>query len=227
MPLLDRNGKPYKTFSEPNPLVKEQIELSKDKLIFYNFLWEPVVVETIRKKPTQKPQTVERPIVGLVEETFPTKESSPAKEKSEQVSDFLDLLKKEATSIKNTKPPVKEEVVIAQEVDPMDAESVVIVHCHPAIIRETTDSFYGETKRTIQYGKKFDIEAIIVERNDLEICLFAKQSLDRGSILYPSKYKDGEPLEMFRWWSVSRSETIKDGFMIFGTITEKQRDFSD
>ena len=217
MPILTKDGKPYRTFSEPNPLMLEQDELPVEKLVFHNFSWIPTIVPVRTKKlETPKKQTVERPLVGIVEET--------TKARSEEITDFLDLLKKEAVTLRKEAPPVPKPV----SNDPMDGPEVVLVHCHPVIVREHHDEFYGETRTSLDYGQKFEIEALIVEFNDIELVIYTKHAeLTRGTILFPSKYKNGKRLEMLRWWELKRIQSVKDGYLVWAGITDKHRDFSD
>lgn len=222
MSLLSKDGKPYKCFSEPNPIVKDQEELPTNELIFHNFKWQPLIMSGVpkRKKPILKP--VERPIVGMVEETIEPKKP----QKTKVVTDFLELLKTEAKAIKKEIPvePPKKEIV-----DPFENDATVLVHCHPAVIKEKIDEFYGEKRYKLEYGNKFSFHALIIDWDEFEISLFCKEELKKGSIIYPSKYVYGseEQLQMYRWWSISNIVPKNDGFIIFAAITDKQRDFSD
>lgn len=204
MTLLDKNGKPYRAFNEPNPILKEQESLEKDELVFHNFKWNSKIEKKIKN--SNPPKEVEQKKIP---------------QESEEVNDFLTLLKQEAVALKNSLPPKKETST--------DNELTILVHCHPAIIREKKDDLYGETKKTIQYGKKFIFEALFVDNTDLEICLFTLDSqLTPGSVIYPSKYKNkSDKLENYRWWRISNTKSFKNGFLIYGEITDYQADFSD
>jgi hypothetical protein len=205
MTLLTQDGKPYRVFSEPNPILKDQESLEKEALVFHNFKWQPDVIAAPKRK------VVENPIEPPVE--------SP--KKSEEIDDFVELLKRESKALKaeKPKPPID---------DSLDHKDTVVVYCHPAIVREKKDELYGEIRKTIQYGEKFTFDALILDSNGLEIKLFAKTAnIGTGSILYPSKYKDGEKLEHYRWWKVVKTQPSNDGFLILGELTENQRDFSD
>jgi hypothetical protein len=216
MPILTPDGKPYRTFSEPNPILVGQETIESKNLVFHNFKWEPKVVEgppPLTAAPKKK------------KKKSPTQPAPEKKEKPE--GDFLELLRKEAAELRTQKPEPKPEPVPEPEPDDvMDSEGVVIVHCHPAVVREKVDSFYGESRKTIQYGEKTKFEAIILDHNDLEISLFAKTEISKGSVIYPSTYKDGEKLDLFRWWRVTRSKAVKDGFVLYAEITNYQADFS-
>lgn len=207
MTLLDKNGKPYRAFNEPNPILKEQESLEKDELVFHNFKWHPKIEKKTKRVNTAK--EVEQIKQEIVQET------------SVEVDDFLTLLKQEAVALKNSPPPKKQ--------SPIDNELTILVHCHPAIVREKKDDLYGEIKKTIQYGKKFIFEALPVDNTDLEIYLFTLDStLTPGSVIYPSKYKNSnDKLENYRWWRISSTKSFKNGFLVYGEITDYQADFSD
>jgi len=204
MTLLTQDGKPYRTFSEPNPIMKGQSSLEKDDLVFHNFKWEPKIIIVSQKAP---PKSVVKP---------------PEVPRSEAIDDFMETLKREAVALKKEKPPEVKLVIQSPE-----QSNAVMVYCHPAIVRERKDDLYGDVKKTIQFGDKFSFEAIIIDCNGLEISLFTHNVISKESIVYPSKYKNGEKLEHYRWWKITKVETSKDGFLLLGELTESQRDFSD
>lgn len=199
--MLDKNGKPYKLFSSPNPLVLEQVRLPENELIFHNFKSNPKIVtlktevqsEFIQKKPepikTEKPLIIE-PLIKEIKEP---------------------LVKEEPIV---NKPLIEKEIAEEPLIDPeIPQEGIILVHCHPLLENNN-------------FGKKFIFEAYIVESNDIEICLYTKQkNIPKGSILYPSKYKDGEKLGMLRWWKISSIKQQDDEFLLFGQITNEQRSF--
>lgn len=207
MTLMNKDGKPYRTFSAPNPLVAEQITVDKQELVFHNFK-QKTTVEEIPDLPK------------------PIKSEIP-KPQTAAVDDFLSLLKTEAKNLKATPPPELPKPPKPKDV--MEGEGVVVVFCQPATIRETTDDLYGETRRTIKYGEKFDFDALIADMSDLEICLFTRQKIDIGSVVYPSRYKfktDEGGLQLLRWWRIGQIQPYKDGFLLYGNITNHNVDFS-
>lgn len=208
MALLNKDGTPYQTFTKPNPLTKGQVDLDKKDLIFHNFNW------TSEKEENKEVSTVEQ----LIEEL--PKKSQPSK----RINNFLDLLKQEAKTLKKEIPVEQEK---PEPIEEINSDGTVIVHCHPLIEKTRIDNLYEEKRITSHYGDKFDFEAIIIEYNDFEIALYAKEKIQIGSIIYPSQYKNGEKLEMFRWWKISQIEENKTGWIIFAQVTEKARDFSD
>lgn len=216
MTLKDKNGKPYRSFSQPNPLLLNQEPLQKEELVFHNFDWKPIVDE---------PHSVSEPVIRQPEPdlTPPPKKVAPMPDNSAEVNDFLELLKKESASLKKEKPP--------EPPKPKSKEHDLLIetHCWPAVIREQSDDLYGEKRRTIQYGKKFNFDSLIVNSTDFDICLFTRDStITRGSVVYPSKYKNiNERLDYLRWWQVVQIEQFRDGYLIYGEITNQQADFSD
>ena len=192
--MLDKNGKPYKLFSSPNPLVLEQIRLPENELIFHNFKFNPK-------------------IVNLKTEIYPKSVKEPEPIKIEEPLVIEPLIAEIKEPIVN-KPLIEEEIAEEPLIDPeIPQEGIILVHCHPLLENNN-------------FGKKFIFEAYIVESNDIEICLYTKQkNIPKGSILYPSKYKDGEKLGMLRWWKISSIKQQDDEFLLFGQITNEQRSF--
>jgi len=207
MALKTSDGKPYRTLFEPNPILKEQESIEEKNLVFHNFKWEPTVVEGLPPV-TQQKKKKKRPAL------------KPESLSASTQDDFMELIRKEASELKAEKKPEP-----PKPKDIMDNNNVVIVHCQTATIREREDDFYGETRKTIQYGENTQFEALIVESNDLGISLFVKNDVSIGSVLYPSVYKNGEKLNDNRWWRVTRSKPTKDGFILIGEITNYQASF--
>lgn len=202
--MLDKNGKPYKLFSSPNPLVLEQIRLPENELIFHNFKFNPKIVnlktETYSKSTkVPEPIKIEEPLI--IEKPIPL-----IKE------EIIEPIIIEEPIV--NKPLIEEEIAEEPLIDPeIPQEGIILVHCHPLLENNN-------------FGKKFIFEAYIVESNDIEICLYTKQkNIPKGSILYPSKYKDGEKLGMLRWWKISSIKQQDDEFLLFGQITNEQRSF--
>lgn len=213
--MLDKNGKPYKLFSAPNPLVTEQVRLPENELVFHNFKTKPKIVNLNLKKSEM--------IVNVIEKTPGPKPVEPIIEKPLEINPIIEKLPEPV------KPIIEHELEIAEEplIDPeIPQEGIVLVHCHPIIEKEVKDDFYGEVRIKTSFGNKFVFEAYIVEFNDIEICLYTKQkNIKVGSILYPSKYKDGDRLDMLRWWKVTSIKQQDDEFLLFGQITTEIRSF--
>lgn len=224
--MLDKNGKPYRLFTAPNPLVKEQVKLPEHELIFHNFKIKPKIVNLNFKKEEKKIEEIKQEEIKPIE----MPKETPKQEFIEMPKQILkqELIEKPKEIIEE-KPieAIEEEVAEEPLIDPeIPQEGIVLVHCHPIIEKEIKDDFYGEIRIKTSFGNKFIFEAYIVESNDIEICLYTKQkNIKVGSILYPSKYKDGDRLEMLRWWKVSSIKQQEDEFLIFGQITTEIRSF--
>lgn len=202
--MLDKNGKPYKLFSSPNPLVSEQIRLPENELIFHNFKFNPKIVNL---KTETYPKSIKEPEPIKIEEPLIKEEII----KPLIIEPLIEDIKEEPII---NKPLIEEEIAEEPLIDPeIPQEGIILVHCHPLLENNN-------------FGKKFIFEAYIVESNDIEICLYTKQkNIPKGSILYPSKYKDGEKLGMLRWWKISSIKQQDDEFLLFGQITNEQRSF--
>jgi len=216
--MLDKNGKPYKLFSAPNPLVTKQVRLPENELVFHNFKTKPKIVNLNLKK--------NETIVNVPESSQEPKFIEPVVEKLPEPKFVEPIIEKPPEPVKQIIEP---ELEVASEplIDPeIPQEGIVLVHCHPIVEKEVKDDFYGEVRIKTSFGNKFIFEAYIVESNDIEICLYTKQkNIKVGSILYPSKYKDGDRLEMLRWWKVSSIKQQDDEFLIFGQATTEIRSF--
>jgi len=201
MTLLDKNGKPYKLFSAPNPLVKDQVFLPKDKLLFHNMKFKPEIVNLKEEKLVKKEEIVNK-LPEIIEQ-----------------QSIIEEIKFEQKELPNNSDDQLNDKEIPEE-------EIIITYCHPLLTKEINDNLYGDIKLKSYFGDKFVFEAYIVESNDLEICLYTKkQGITINSILYPSKYKNGNPLKMLRWWKVKTIKQQDDEFLIFAEITSEQRSF--
>jgi len=89
------------------------------------------------------------------------------------------------------------------------------------------DNLYGDSWGTVQYGKKFIFEAVVVEREDLQFTFWTNKKLLKGSIVYPIKYKDGSSFGDYRWWKVAEFSEIENGYLIKTNMSSHHPDFSD
>lgn len=117
-------------------------------------------------------------------------------------------------------PQIVDSVV---EPDPVGfaPEEVMQVWCLPGTYKEYQDPLYNESYRKITYGKKFLFEAVLADQNDLQIILWTNtKAVSNGSILFPRNYDK-------RWWRVEAIKQEDDGYLIYGTISDYQPEFSD
>ena len=213
MTLIRKDGTPYR-LSGPNPLAATQEDIKSTELEFHNFKWQTEVRKDRRLRPATQVQA-EVPVEKAIEKP-PEK---PAVTRSVEVQESLKHLKEEAKVLKAevpTPPPAEE----------LHDPDTILVYCLPATIRVKKDDVYNEERKTIQFGNKFQFEAVMVDSNDLELVLFSKTNISNGSILYPSKYKNGESIGECRWWKVAKNSPSHDGFLLLCLPTDQQFDFS-
>lgn len=125
---------------------------------------------------------------------------------------------------KKIETPVVPKLVARKGPDP---RKILIFHCQPATIRKHQDELYGETRQTIQYGEKFKFEAVMVNRSDFGIQIWASVELSEGSVIYPSMYKSGDKAKEYAWYKVSGSKPHAGGFLIDTVLSNYQPDFSE
>lgn len=200
MSILNKDGKPYKVFSDPKPATPI---IEPDKLVFHNFEW--------KNKTTISNQVLTPP--------------EPPKPKSVKVDDFVQLL---ATSAKEIKQEAEKICEQEQKKEPkQELENIILVHCLSAHVHENKDELYDEVRKTIKYDNKFMFEAILLDTNGMEISLLTYcPDITVESIIYPSKYKTGEKLNHFRWWRIKHVEKKEDKFILYGELSETQYDFT-
>jgi len=92
----------------------------------------------------------------------------------------------------------------------------VFMWCLPATMRDRRDGMYGSKYQTIQYGKPFSCEGVIVEEGDMHIVVWTTvKEVTTGSILYPKKRAEGKP-DAQRWWRVQDITEKNGGFVMTG-----------
>ena len=222
--MLLKDGKPYKTFSRPNPLMSDQSFFKIEDLEFHNFHWTPTVVlgeapilKNIPKKQESFLDSFKKPSEIIREEIKSVREDKS--DDSVRKREILNPIP-EAVTEKVEIPLVKPEV-------DLDARSIVYVHCLPAEVRESKDELYGETRKYVKYGNKFQFEAYLLNFNDLEINLRSKQEISKSSIILVGKYKfGGDDLELRNCWRVKNCKSTDKGFIILAEITNQEVDFS-
>lgn len=223
--MLLKDGKPYKTFSRPNPLMTDQSFFRLEDLEFHNFHWTPTVVlgEPPIVRPTPKKQ-----------ESFLDSFNKP----SEIIRKEIESVREDKTDTSSRKretlspipaPEPKPEPVVPKPnipVEDPDFKSIIFVNCLPAETREVKDELYGETRKYVKYGSKFQFEAYLLSFNDLEVNLRTNQELTNSSIILIGRYKSGEDLELRNCWRVKSCKSTEKGFIVLAEITNQEVDFS-
>lgn len=212
MALKNRDGTVFR-LAAPNPIVEQQFWPDPNILVFHNFTWKGEVIPAQETKPVRKIflETVVIPDTSQVLEP----ESEPE------------------TELEPQRPPPESNEV------PLPANTVV-VHCLPFIgWTWKEDSLYGDRYKVPQFGSKFTFEALIVERGDLAIALWASSTFENdgqivksidwlkpNSVIYPARRNDGSKLREYRWWKIQTVEPLDQGVTILGVITDIQPSFS-
>lgn len=216
MPILTKDGKEYRTFSEPNPLAIDQEKIEKSKLEFHNFQWKKEIkkADSIVKKAQftfPKTEIIEEFIKEIIEEPKPKIEEQEPKP--------------ELKIIEEHKPEPK--VELEEEYVEITDDLILIVHVLPVYLIERVDELYGEVRKTNKYGDKFNIESILMEISDLSIQILSDVKLEKNFIIYPSKYKNGENAGINRWWRVTNVKQDENGnYLIQGMPSDFHPDFS-
>lgn len=121
-------------------------------------------------------------------------------------------------------PEVKETLPIEE---PKKIENKIFTFALPSYFVEVEDDLYGEKYKKIHYKEKITFESILIDRGDLSLSFWTNISLQKGSVVYFSKYIDGQKISEFRWWKVSKSEPAEEGFVYYCINSDYQPDFSD
>jgi hypothetical protein len=183
--------------SKPNPLMDLQ---EWNNLILYNCQWKGHIVQDVKpKKPL--PKIVEKPIEIPLVDTLTTEEPT--------YDDHVETKSK----LEN----VSESLI----------PKIVRIHCLPANIITEKDNLYDEVRHRVEYGQKFAFEALVVEKEDLNIAFWTNQSLSKASIVYPSVYRKGNiKYGDYRWWKIESIEEKSGGYLVKAVASEIQPDFS-
>lgn len=203
MTLYNKDGSVY-TLSKPNPLMRDQ-KFWED-FVTHNMKWDAEI---------DKDRTVVTPLASdFFTDTF--KDGS-----------FVDALKesKEEIKVSETKsePHIEPEKVETRVVetrtsevrhdpanDPVTKDEIekTFVHCLPASIREKKDSLYGDVYRTVQYGKPFSFEGVVVSHTDYQIDIWTDaREISIGSVIYPK-------FGLKRWWRVQENIPKGNGWLM-------------
>lgn len=209
MPILTKEGKEYRTFSEPNPLVENQDNIEKGNLEFHNFKWKKEIskAEPIKKtEPIIKPEKIEEFI--------------------KEVSEIKEEIKEETPKIET--PKIEKEASETKDDGYVEVgdDSILLVHILPIYLVDKVDELYGETRKIRKYGNKFEIESVLMEISDLAIQILSDSKIERNSIMYPSRYKNGEDAGINRWWKVTHVEENDGNYLIQGIPSDFHPDFS-
>lgn len=204
MTLRNKDGTIYKLVG-PNPAMKDQNLWDEFKV--HNMQWEDEKAEDTNK-------------VNPIASDFDVRDT------------FLSALDKAKSDIKvvETKPEIPEPVIerkplIQPDLQREEAEAAqediqkVFIHVLPAYLRERRDALYGDSYKTIQYGRPTSFEGVILQQTDLLIEVWTDtDKISAGSILYPKTgYK--------RWWRVQDKTQKGGGWVLVAVPSDHQPSF--
>jgi hypothetical protein len=125
------------------------------------------------------------------------------------------------------KPELKlPEKIVEEPEDRTKLHNILIMHCQPAKITQKKDDLYREVYTRVDYGDKLLFEAVVVNLDDLAIQFWTTYPITSGSIVYPSKYKDGRAYGDHRWWKITKTIDYQNGFLAEGIMSQDHPDFS-
>lgn len=205
MTLRNKDGTIYK-LAGPNPAMKDQNIWEGFKV--HNMQWEGEKAEDTNK-------------VTPIASDFDVRET------------FLSALDKAKADIKvvetrsdSSQPQVERKPLVQPDLQ-REAEDAaadnpiqkIFIHCLPAYLRERRDALYGDSYKTIQYGKPTSFEGVMLQQSDLAIEVWTDtDKISLGSILYPKTgYK--------RWWRVQDKTQKGGGWVLMATPSDHQPSF--
>lgn len=202
--IKNKDGTIYKLQS-PNPLVKEQVFWAdKGEYIVHNLNWQKILIQLQDLIPEFEPEEIP------VEVKLPEKEIN------------VDVKEPPAVT-----PPIVEPLIVPKETkNSLNLNNLVLMHCQPTISKTHTDELYGDSYSKTSYGEKFTFEALVVQREDFTMLFWTNLKLEKGSVVYPSKYRDGTKYGDLRWWKVNRMTEKAGGYLVESVPSDYQPDFS-
>ena len=191
MAIKNKDGSEYR-LSGPNPHMKNQLLWDHFELHNMNF-------EEIKGLIKKDQKIIKKETIKIEDEFKKEFEEKPLKiekkieeiqeNKKQEIEEITEKSKKE---ISEESPDIKK----------------VTIYCLPAKVEFSEDLLYGEVKKTINYGKKFKFEAIVIDNNDINFKIWTNAIvLDKESIIYPQNYEK-------RWWRVIETNKKFDGYII-------------
>jgi hypothetical protein len=228
MAILNKDGKEYRFFSEPNPLVLEQETLGEN-LDFHNFKWTSHVEKTNK---LSIPKKEIKPNIEEFIKTLSMPEEKPIGKPIEELEvpafigkdPFPNLGMKPKEIVKPIEELPEPDVKKDNHVEVPDS-SVLIVWVLPVKYIEKLDKVYNEIRKTKRFGQKYEIESIVLSMNDIEIQLLTDTKVEKNAIIYASRFKNGD-LGYMRWYEVIKVTEQGENFIVEGIITDFHPDFS-
>lgn len=197
MTIKNRDGSVYK-LRGPNPIMEDQKIWTSYQV--HNLKPKVDAVHADEREPLNEQQSLNDDFTTELQETKPVEKPAPKIEIPEP-----------EPKIEKIEPPVeKPKVVLPKGV------YKTLSYCLPATMRDRSDGIYGNKYQTIQYGKPFPFDAVIIEEDDLYITIWTNlDTVTKGSIIYPKKMRDSVP-DAQRWWRIQDKVSKNDGWLLTG-----------
>lgn len=200
MTLYNKDGSIY-MLQKPNPIMNNQ-NLWSEGIKLHNMNWDSEKSEdnsTIN--PIQSDFEVPDSFISSLEKTKPE----------------ITVIEKQSVEISNERKSVVREDKV--HIEQKNSIEKTFIHCLPATIRDRVDDLYGDSYKTIQYGKPTSFEGVILQQQDLMIQIWTDIEISKGSVLYPK-------INSKSWWRVQKSEPMKGGWLLTGIISDYQPSFT-
>ena len=207
MALRNKDGTVYKLTS-PNPVMKSQ-ELWNEFQV-HNMKWEGEKSEDT---------TLVNPLLS----DFDVQDSFlEALDKAKVTKPEIKVVETPVEQPQSTEKIERKPIVHAdakQEENNNSEIEKVYIHVLPAFLRERKDTLYGDSYKTIQYGKPTSFEGIILKQEDLFIEVWTdSDKIAIGSILFPkTNFK--------RWWRVQEKNEKAGGWVLTAMPSDYQPSF--
>lgn len=209
MVIKNKNGTPY-NLRGPNPIMKEQDIW--DDFLLHNMNFPENVITNNNKEINQNKPKLNLGKVSVQNADDNSKQIIPAEKEIEPPVEP----KQEPIIIKTNEEEVEKPTVVNAKL--LNFKKTVI-HCLPASTEEKIDDLYGEKTLKINYGNKFNFEAIMIREEDLSLQFWTHlEKISKYSILYPKNKEK-------RWWKVIEIKKAPEGFFIHCMPSEYHPNF--
>lgn len=191
MTLYKKDGSVYK-LAGPNPMMQEQN------------LWNGFKTHNLQWKKDLAEDNTPKVVPPVEEDTFIS---------------ALDKAKPE--EIKVLEPEIERKPIVQPDLIEEETSSEIekiFIHCLPMITKIRKDSLYGESSKTIGYGKPTSFEGVVLNYNDFVIEIWTDATIEVGSIIYPK-------MNFKRWWQIKEKTPKESGWIIKGVISNVQPSF--
>jgi len=190
MAIKNKDGTTFK-LQGPNPLVLNQ-DFWEGKVRFHNFGWETAI----------------------------TKEGAALEREEEPMPDFIELKDIKTEEIKvQAKEIIPDPKRKKKPPDLTEGLPRIPMYCLPAIISETYDALYDETRVSLHYGQQFAFEGIIASFTDMTFQVWSNiTDAKPHSIIFVPKDR--------RWWRIDKAEPKAEGLLLSCVPSETHPSFS-